>query len=163
MAWGCGWCWGGTGNRDGGVAGIGVWVGLGRWLWVEGNCIQGNRQGEGGGRGDVVVFEGGNQDVSVVQAEPGPGNSVLPQWNQSLHGRRTASSSCEPGVLSSSSWQLRCCSVCWTGVWPTCTAPTPATWASGPTARSTRVPTCAKSRVSGGRGGLWGALWGGGL
>ena len=49
---------------------------MGRWLWVEGNCIQGNRQGEGGGRGDVVVFEGGNQDVSVVQAEPGPGNSV---------------------------------------------------------------------------------------
>lgn len=61
MAWGCGWCWDRTGDRDGDAAGIGVWVGMGRWLWVEGNCVQGNRQSEGGGwGGDVVVFKGGS-------------------------------------------------------------------------------------------------------
>lgn len=28
------------------------------------------------------------RDNRVTQADPGPGNSVLPQWNRPLHGRR---------------------------------------------------------------------------
>lgn len=73
----------------------------------------------------MVVFKGGKLGCNrVTQADPGPGNSVLPQWNRPLHGREDRKLG--PASLvstSSSSWQRDAAQRAGV-VWPTCTVPT---------------------------------------
>ena len=116
---GFGFGWKGVGHRGNGE----VWVG---------GCGQGWR---------LACNRG-------MQADPEPQNSILSQRTRTILGRRTESSSCGAGPLSSASSRPCWCSACWMGAWPTCRAPTLATWASGPTAAGTSVPGWAKSLVS---------------